>query len=1179
MKHRFDVFVSYSHADSEWVRETLMPRLKGEGLEVCVDYEHFAPGGTIVDAITNAMKESRYTLLVFTESYLNSVWTQYERDFAMHSRITGGLSVIPLLLGKCTLPGTFPMLVPAELTEEADREYQMNKLVATLRNEIPAPLLPPPEPTPRSRYRNFDIELTPSDADRYQLRGGCAEIDAVTTQVVTVRFADLREGVQHVQRGTADRYICQEVGRKLYRAIFTPEVLDLWKKTAEVSNVDGRGVVRLRLRLHDRRLASLPWELLNQESAHRESFFMAMARTHPIVRYNGDVRMPPRDDAKHRANILVADTAVRKGSRTAPQIRANLERLLRTGKISGLKVHETASLPTLQSALRSGAYDVLHVIAQTEQRDGLGRLMLHDGRGVYQQVDAEMFAYFIRESPVRLLILSAADAAAPQVEAALAEVAAGANRAGVPAVVVVQGNVGHRATIAFANAFYDVLAEGCPIEAAMAEGRKAIVTAEGLDNPRWALPLLFNDEPDAMVFGPDRPTYCFGPRGGAIDTGTVDDERTEPGTGDGMAPKQNIGDDDFQQELIGRDAAVRQIRNAFKASGANVVLVTSPPGLGKTAAAREFARQAVRGAPAMPKYESVIWVKPSAADPGDVLRNSAHQVTADVLAFVILKTLGAVSTTIEESPLLKLEPAARLREIAALFSTGLHLIVIDDVSASAHDAVRAFIEAMPRTVHVVVTSVRRLGIGEQEVAVERLSDADTRTLTSGVAGGKAPSRQTFGGNPFVAIVETRRLMAGGDPLPVGVGEGDEVTTATYTRALLPILSVEERCVLAVCIELPYPADRFIVRAASGLDDARFEAAAQSLLRIGLIERRGDALVLCGTLRSLFRDGEEAALPDVKIACVIALMKYLDRAYERIGNPEATSFTLATKTELGNMVWGIRTAYGANQFEYLKGFRQFLHHSLYVLGFWNAALELGELSFLAASRVHDHTEMAWSALYPLARIHYRRGNLRDAERWCVTALGIFDAHDDPVGMVAARRYLGRLRQTEGEFEVARALFTHILDEVRRRSGHPDEVALSIENLAALELAAGSFGMAEKLYRDALTYRKPESQVSNVPTLHELGRLALARKDIETALEYFVSAREALADGTRENSFAKIAHSIGLAFEQQGELNAAQEQFKIAHQIFIRRGAPAEVAEVDAAIVRIGALQERQNQNET
>ena len=40
----YDVFVSYSSADQDWVRKWLVPRLKAEGLAVCTDQESFDVG-------------------------------------------------------------------------------------------------------------------------------------------------------------------------------------------------------------------------------------------------------------------------------------------------------------------------------------------------------------------------------------------------------------------------------------------------------------------------------------------------------------------------------------------------------------------------------------------------------------------------------------------------------------------------------------------------------------------------------------------------------------------------------------------------------------------------------------------------------------------------------------------------------------------------------------------------------------------------------------------------------------------------------------------------------------------------------------------------------------------------------------------------------------------------------
>ena len=44
-EYEWDVFISYSHLDGDWVRGTLMPELKkAEGLKVCIDKEDFVVG-------------------------------------------------------------------------------------------------------------------------------------------------------------------------------------------------------------------------------------------------------------------------------------------------------------------------------------------------------------------------------------------------------------------------------------------------------------------------------------------------------------------------------------------------------------------------------------------------------------------------------------------------------------------------------------------------------------------------------------------------------------------------------------------------------------------------------------------------------------------------------------------------------------------------------------------------------------------------------------------------------------------------------------------------------------------------------------------------------------------------------------------------------------------------------
>ena len=47
----YDVFISYSHRDAEWVRGWLLPRLRRAGLRVCIDYDCFDLGEPIVTGL------------------------------------------------------------------------------------------------------------------------------------------------------------------------------------------------------------------------------------------------------------------------------------------------------------------------------------------------------------------------------------------------------------------------------------------------------------------------------------------------------------------------------------------------------------------------------------------------------------------------------------------------------------------------------------------------------------------------------------------------------------------------------------------------------------------------------------------------------------------------------------------------------------------------------------------------------------------------------------------------------------------------------------------------------------------------------------------------------------------------------------------------------------------------
>lgn len=296
----------------------------------------------------------------------------------------------------------------------------------------------------------------------------------------------------------------KEVGQQLFDAVFAAtaplvrgRLIALEQQQAEV-----KCGLRLRFLLGDTHegeatraapllpAASLPWELLCDRG---EGGFFLQDWYNSLVRTYGSPRQPRPVTVHGPLQVLVV-SAEPAGfedlawQAEAEKIRTEISKRTETR----VEVLKNASFDKMYEVLRSGTFHILHFIGHGgfDPASGDGRLVFEDG-GLPQRISGSELARRIGDvKTLRLVVLNACHSGelATHAEAdPLGGVAAALSAAGIPAVVAMQVAVTDSAAVKFSAAFYNALRMPWPIEAAVAEGRKAIDPR----SPEWATPVLY----------------------------------------------------------------------------------------------------------------------------------------------------------------------------------------------------------------------------------------------------------------------------------------------------------------------------------------------------------------------------------------------------------------------------------------------------------------------------------------------------------------------------------------------------------------------------------------------------------------------------------------------------------------------------------------------------------------
>jgi len=319
-----------------------------------------------------------------------------------------------------------------------------------------------------------------------------------------LRIGRTRRGVRRLE--SPEMEAAKTFGGRLFEAVFDDEVRGCLRSSLDEADRRGAGL-RIRLRLTDvPELADLPWEYLYNPTLNR---FLVLSAETPLVRYL-DLLEPIRPLAVKpplRVLVMIAspnDYPSLNVEGEWVKLKEALGDLEQRGLLA-LERLEPATLTALQRRLRRGEYHIFHFVGHGafDERAQDGLLLLEDEGGRGRAVSGQYLGTLMHdERTLRLAILNACEGARTSRSDPFAGAAQSLVQQGVPAVIAMQSEISDEAAIALSHEFYAALADGYPVDAALAEARKAVF-AQGND-VEWGKPVLYLRSPDGRIFDVER---------------------------------------------------------------------------------------------------------------------------------------------------------------------------------------------------------------------------------------------------------------------------------------------------------------------------------------------------------------------------------------------------------------------------------------------------------------------------------------------------------------------------------------------------------------------------------------------------------------------------------------------------------------------------------------------------
>ncbi|PWI15368.1 hypothetical protein DI272_15235 [Streptomyces sp. Act143] len=329
--------------------------------------------------------------------------------------------------------------------------------------------------------------------------------DELRTLSERIPDAVLASSARVRRSASPDEQPVQLLGRALFETLTAGDGRALLTAARHTA---ARAEARLRmvLRVQPPELAALPWEFLF-DPAHSGY----LCTTTPLVR-RPQVSLPQRP-LRVEPPLRVLCMIARPGDQEPLAVDAERRRLaaalagLRRAGLIELAWVDGGRWRELKGALRPGRgpWHVLHFIGHGsfDRAAGEGALALDDGNGGTYHLGAENLAMVLQGHPsLRLVVLNACETGRASAADPFSSVGGALMRAGLAAALVMQYPISDQAAVEFSQSFYEELAQGRSVDAAVTDARQSIRLALP-GTLEWGTPVLYMRSLDGTLFAID----------------------------------------------------------------------------------------------------------------------------------------------------------------------------------------------------------------------------------------------------------------------------------------------------------------------------------------------------------------------------------------------------------------------------------------------------------------------------------------------------------------------------------------------------------------------------------------------------------------------------------------------------------------------------------------------------